>query len=64
MIKASKELIQVMIDEKNIINPIMKAHTDYVLSITFDNLDKLILGSDEPLAEIMTIEEWYAQVND
>ena len=61
MIKVSEELIQVLIDEKNIVNPILKAHTDYVLVLTAENLDKVIMGSDEPLVEILTLEEWYAR---
>ena len=64
MIKIVNAVEQMIIDEKNIFNPILKAHTAYVLKMTVQNLDNAILKTGEPQVEILTLKEWYAKANE
>ena len=64
MKKVSKEVIQMLIDEENVLNPILKAHTDYVMVMTAKNLDNAIMGKEKAKAAILKLKEWYAQANE
>ena len=64
MIKISNEVKQMIVDEENILNPILKAHTDYVMVMTAKNLDNAIMGKEKAKAAILKLKEWYAQANE
>ena len=64
MIKVSDEVYKWVEFDLEFDEVILKPYGKYVLTVEAQNLENAILGIDKPKAEIMTLEEWYAQVND
>ena len=62
MIKVSDEVYKWVEFDLEFDEVILKPYGKYVLTVEAQNLENAILGIDKLKAEIMTLEEWHAQV--